>query len=112
MSKQQEVVIKVIESELSKFKIGWFSAYDTLKGMVALYGADKVQEALTEIIGGLTQRAADSPSGYSVKSSMPKGYKFAMVNCPNCQRPVKENWLVKHIKSGCKIPVTNKAANR
>ena len=59
MSKQQEVVIKVIESELSKFKIGWFSAYDTLKGMVALYGADKVQEALTEIIGGLTPRAAD-----------------------------------------------------
>lgn len=59
MSKQQEVVIKVIESKLSKFKIGWFSAYDTLKGMVALYGADKVQEALTEIIGGLTQRAAD-----------------------------------------------------
>lgn len=59
MSKQQEVVIKVIESKLSKFKIGWFSAYDTLKGMVALYGADKVQEALTEIIGGLTKRAAD-----------------------------------------------------
>ncbi len=51
MSKQQEVVINVIESELSKFKIGWFLAYDALKGMVALYGADKVQEALTEIIG-------------------------------------------------------------
>jgi hypothetical protein len=59
MSKQEEVVIKVIESKLSNFKIGWFSAYDTLKGMVALYGADKVQEALTEIIGGLTPRAAD-----------------------------------------------------
>jgi len=45
-------------------------------------------------------RAADSP----VKSSMSKGYKFAVVNCPNCQLPVKENWLVKHIKSDCKMP--------
>lgn len=51
MSKQQEVVVNVIKSKLSNFKIGWFSAYDTLKGMVALYGADKVQEALAEIIG-------------------------------------------------------------
>lgn len=62
--------------------------------------------------GGLTPRAADLPIGYSVKSSMPKGYRFAVVNCPKCQRPVKENWLVKHIKSGCSVPATSKAASR
>lgn len=43
----------------SRYDIGWFSAYDTLKGMVVLYGADKVMEALAEITGGLTLLAAD-----------------------------------------------------
>ena len=33
--------------------IGWFSAYHTLKGMVLLYGADVIQEALTEIINNI-----------------------------------------------------------
>jgi len=93
---------------------------EILDRMAPFFGLEKKQEA-----GGVrwaeksastksrpTPRAADSPSGYSVKSSMPKGYKFAIVNCPNCQRPVKENWLVKHIKSGCKIPATKNTPSR
>src|SRR5690349_15715796 len=53
-------------SELkSRYDIGWFSAYDTLKGMVILYGPDKVQEALNEIIANLqpkiTIHGAPSP---------------------------------------------------
>lgn len=42
----------------SRYDIGWFSAYDTLKGMVVLYGYSKVLEALMEI-GNLTPHAAD-----------------------------------------------------
>lgn len=42
----------------SRYDVGWFSAYDTLKGMVVLYGFSKVLEALMEI-GNLTPDAAD-----------------------------------------------------
>lgn len=44
----------------SRYEIGWLSAYDTLKGMVALYGAAQVTEALAEITGGLTPRVQDA----------------------------------------------------
>lgn len=91
-----------------------------LDRMAPFFGLEKKQEAhgfrwvekSASTKSRLTKRATDSPSGYSVKPSMPNGYKFAIINCPNCQRPVKENWLVKHIKSGCKIPATNNTASR
>jgi len=57
----------------SRYDIGWFSAYDTLKGMVLLYGIGKVKEALAEIEGNLTQRAADLPNVTLYK------------HCPFCQ---------------------------
>jgi hypothetical protein len=43
----------------SRYDIGWFSAYDTLKGMVILYGYSKVLDALMEI-GNLTPLAPDA----------------------------------------------------
>ena len=49
----KNIVVDFLVNKFGEYKIGWFSAYDTLKGMVALYGADKVQEALTEIVGEL-----------------------------------------------------------
>ena len=29
----------------SRYEFGWFSAYDTLVGMINIYGIDKVREA-------------------------------------------------------------------
>lgn len=34
---------------------------------------------------------------------MKQGYKFNSVECPNCHRLVKENWLIPHLKSGCEV---------
>ena len=91
MSKQQEVVIKVIESKLSNFKIGWFSAYDTLKGMVALYGADKVQEALTEIIGGLTPHVLDDAETCNCGEPFPKSGYCIFCGERGIQEPKEES---------------------
>lgn len=60
MAKQQEVLIKITVPALRKYSIGWFSAYDALKGMVVLYGADKVQEALADITSEIRPRATDA----------------------------------------------------
>lgn len=53
----KNIVVDFLVNKFGEYKIGWFSAYDTLKGMVALYGADKVQEALTEIVGENAQQS-------------------------------------------------------
>lgn len=39
-----------------------------------------------------------------IESSMKKGFHFPEKICPKCHRAVKENWLVKHIKSNCTLP--------
>ncbi len=51
----KNIVVDFLVNKFGEYKIGWFSAYDTLRGMVIMYGADKVQEALTEIIKGLKE---------------------------------------------------------
>jgi len=51
----------------SRYEFGWFSAYDTLKGMINIYGIDKVREAIDEI---------ESRPMYPTDTS----YRL----CPNC----------------------------
>ena len=35
------------------------------------------------------------------RSGMPKGFKFPIVICEKCGRPVARNWIVRHLKAGC-----------
>jgi hypothetical protein len=37
------------------------------------------------------------------QSGMPNGYSFEWETCPECGQPVKRNWLIRHLKSGCKL---------
>ena len=34
---------------------------------------------------------------------MPKGYSFRLEACPDCGRLIKENWIIRHRKSGCRL---------
>lgn len=31
-----------------------------------------------------------------------KGYKFTRVKCRECGKEIAENWIIRHLKSGCK----------
>lgn len=46
---------------------------------------------------------ADTPKAYDIKPSMKKGFRFPREECPYCHQSIAENWLVKHIKSNCKV---------
>lgn len=35
------------------------------------------------------------------KTGMPSGYRFGVVTCPDCGQRVAENWIIRHMKSGC-----------
>jgi len=39
------------------------------------------------------------------RSGMPRGFTFPIVICEKCGRPVAENWIVRHLKSGCNTGV-------
>ena len=35
------------------------------------------------------------------RSGMPKGFKFPIVICQECGKPVARNWIVRHLKANC-----------
>ena len=43
---------------------------------------------------------AAAPKG---NPGMPKGYSFRLEACPDCGRLIKENWIIRHRKSGCRL---------
>jgi hypothetical protein len=42
---------------------------------------------------------------------MKQGYRFKTDKCPRCGKPVKENWVVRHMRSKCKTGIVA-AANK
>jgi len=59
--------------------------YDLREGMVAMFGP---------VYTGKLRRK---------QAGMPRGCKFKIVICEKCLRPVAENWIVRHLKAGCRI---------
>jgi len=40
--------------------------------------------------------------GERSEPGMPNGYQFKRVTCEHCGKEVSENWITRHLKSGCK----------
>lgn len=38
--------------------------------------------------------------------SMKQGYKYKLDRCPRCGQMMYWNWVIRHIKSGCRVPKT------
>lgn len=36
---------------------------------------------------------------------MSQSFTYEIVDCPECGAKVADNWLIKHLKSGCKIGI-------
>lgn len=36
------------------------------------------------------------------RPGMPKGFKYPIVICEKCSKPVSENWMVRHLKADCR----------
>ena len=39
------------------------------------------------------------------RSGMAKGFRFPVVICEACGRPVAENWMVRHLKANCQTGI-------
>lgn len=77
----------------SRYDIGWFSAYDTLKGMVVLYGYDKVLQALIEIHNGVDPLPSSEQSNahidrWQTLSGLTKRAADTAPRCPKCGSPL------------------------
>jgi hypothetical protein len=49
------------------------------------------------------EKALASQNKSKRRSGTPVGFKFKRVTCPECGRAIKENWIIRHLKSGCKV---------
>ena len=71
---------------------------------------DAGDESITpEVVGDMLDciqiavQAAIRTENEKGESGMPQGYSFEWDICPECGQPVKRNWLVRHLNSGCKL---------